>query len=73
MEINTPTPPSTDGNEVVIILPRTMNSKVPLSVVLAVEEQDDAGGGSDSQSAHDLDFHVKNWDNHVDEAVDQHP
>ena len=35
---------------------------------LAVEEQDDAGGGFDGQSARDLDLHVKKWDNHGDEA-----
>jgi len=48
------------------------NYEVPLSA-LAVEEQDDAGGGFDGQSAHDLDLHVKNWDNHGDEADGQRP
>ena len=60
------------GDEVVVILTRTVNSEVPLSA-LAVEEQDDAGGGFDGKSAHDLDLHVKNWDNHGDEADDQRP
>ena len=58
-----------DGDEVVVILTRTVNSEVPLSA-LAVEEQDDAGGEFDGQSVHD---HVKNWDNHGDEADDQRP
>ena len=48
------------------------NYKVPLSA-FAVEDQDDAGGGFDCQSAHDLNLHVKNWDDHRDEADDQHP
>jgi hypothetical protein len=59
--------------EVVVILTRTVkqrNYEVPLSA-LAAEEQDDAGGGFDGQSARDLDLHVKNWDNHGDEADDQ--
>jgi len=60
------------GDEVVVILTRTVNSEVPLSA-LAVEEQDDAGGGFDGKSAYDLDLHVKNWDNHGDEADDQRP
>ena len=54
------------------ILTRTVNSEVPLSA-LAVEEQDDAGGGFDGQSAHNSDHHMKNWDNHWDEADDQRP
>jgi len=36
------------SDEVVVILTRTVNNEVPLSA-LALEEQDDAGGGFDGQ------------------------